>query len=90
MNIIVIHGVGVDIYKSWTKVKLDTSYTKEDFEKIGSDYVLNTSKESYEIAKDIKLLEHVAAKKMFTKNKMDFMDFISLITLFMVLILMVK
>lgn len=90
MNIIVIHGVGVDIYKSWTKLKLETSYVKEDFEKIGSDYVLNTSKESYEIAKDIKLLEHVAAKKMFTKNKMDFSDIITMLTFFLVIISLAK
>lgn len=86
----VVHETGIDTYNSFYKVKQDTSYEKTDFTKYGSDYILNATDSSHEIMKDIKLLEHVAAKKMFTKNKMDMSDLIGIVTLLMVFIQFVK
>lgn len=87
MNIVLVTDeVGIEVFKSWNQVRKYTSFKKEDFTPMGKDFILNTTNDSFEIAKDIKLLEHVAAKKMFTKNKMDFSDLVGLVTLFMVFV----
>lgn len=88
MNIVLVTDeIGIEVFKSWNQVRKYTSFKKEDFTPMGKDFILNTTNDSFEIAKDIKLLEHVAAKKMFTKNKMDFSDLIGIVTLFMVFVL---
>lgn len=74
MNIVVIHDLGVDVYKSWRDVQKNTSFKKEDFTKVGTDYVLKVDNESYEIAKDIKLLERVASERVFAKQSLSFTD----------------
>lgn len=89
-NIVLINDEGVEVFNSWAQVKKRTSFKKEDFIKHGTDYVANVTEDSFEISKDIKLLEHVAAKKMFTKNKFEFSDLISIITLGLVFISLVN
>lgn len=75
MNIVLINDeVGVEVYKSWSEVKKYTSFKKEDFAKLGTDYVLNCNNETYEIAKDIKTLERVASERVFAKSKMTGAD----------------
>ena len=84
--IIVTDEIGIEVYKTWREVKKYTSWQKQDFTKYGTDYILNTTQDSFNVSKDIKLLENVAAQKMFTKNKMDFNDLLTLITLMAVVI----
>jgi hypothetical protein len=91
LNIVLIDDdLGIEVFKTWAEVKKHTSFEKKDFTQLGTDYILNATNDTFEIAKDIKLLEHVAAKKMFTKNKMDFGDLISIITMLLVFIMLVK
>lgn len=91
MNIVLINDeVGIEVYKTWSQVHKETSFTKADFTKYGSDFILNATNDTFDIAKDIKLLEHVAAKKMFTKNKMDIWDMISLLTFLLVVISLMR
>lgn len=91
MNIVLINDeVGIEVYKTWSEVKKQTSFTKADFTQLGTDYILNATNDTFEIAKDIKLLEHVAAKKMFTKNKLDLGDLLSIITVLFVFIMLVR
>lgn len=91
MNIVLINDeVGIEVYKTWSEVKKHTSFTKADFTQLGTDYILNATNDSFEIAKDIKLLEHVAAKKMFTKNKMDLADLVGIINLLLIFMILVK
>lgn len=71
MNIVLINDTGVETFKSWREVGKYTSFKKEEFTQIGKDYVLNCNNESYEISKDIKLLERVASERVFTKSGMD-------------------
>lgn len=91
MNIVVVtEETGIEVFKSWAEMKKYTSFEKNDFTKLGADFILNTTQDSFEISKDIKLLEHVAAKKMFTKNKFDFSDLISVVTLLLVFVVLVR
>ncbi|MBY6272394.1 MAG: hypothetical protein CW346_09315 [Bacillaceae bacterium] len=79
MNIVVIHDVGVDVYRTWREVeKNHGSLKKEDFTKVGTDYVCNLTGESYEITKDVKLLERVASERVFAKQSMGFTDWCSI------------
>lgn len=87
MNIVVIHEGGVENYKSWTQVKKATSYEKDEFTQLGVDYLLNTTGDTYEIAKDIKQLERVASSKVFTKDKFDTTNWLQAFTLIIVLIM---
>lgn len=90
MYVTITEEDGIEVYKTWTEVKKHTSFKKEDFTPVGKDFVLNTTQDTYEIVKDIKLLENVAAQKMFTKNKMDFIDLITIINTLLVFMILVK
>jgi hypothetical protein len=85
MNIVVIHDTGVDVYKSWREVEKWHSFKKEDFTKVGTDYVLNVNGESYEISKDIKLLERVASERVFAKQSMSLTDWAAIGSFFLIL-----
>lgn len=75
MNIVVITDeTGIEVYKSWTQLKKETSFKKEDFAQIGTDYILNCTLDTFEIVKDIKTLERVASERVFAKNKMTGID----------------
>jgi hypothetical protein len=75
MNIVLINDeIGVEVFKSWSEMKKYTSFDKADFTKLGVDYILNCNNETYEISKDIKVLERVASERVFTKNKMSGSD----------------
>ena len=90
MKICVITDAGIDVYKSWSAVKAATGLEKNDFTNIGGDFVIQMNDETFNIVKDIKLLENVAAQKMFTKNKLTLPDIASLITLGLVFIMVVS
>ena len=90
MNIVVIDDSGVSTFKTWHKAVSATGLKKEEFTQVGQDYVATLTGDSYEIQKDIRLLENVAAQKMFTKNKLELPDIAGLVTLFMVFLLFVK
>jgi hypothetical protein len=75
MNIVLINDeIGVEVYKNWAEVKKYSSFKKEDFTQLGADYVLNCNQETYEISKDIKMIERVASERVFAKNKMSGID----------------
>jgi hypothetical protein len=86
MNIVVRHEKGIDVYKSWNEIKKKTSYKKEEFAQLGTDFVLDTDNESYEIAKDIKMLERVASERVFAKSQMSNIDWAILLILVLQLI----
>lgn len=90
MNIVVITDIGVDVYKKWKDVQTYTGFKKEEFTPIGKDYFLNIDSESYEIQKDIKLLERVASEKVFSKNKLELTDWTSIFTLILALLIYIK
>lgn len=90
MNIIVVTPSHIEVYKSWSQMKKNTTFDKNDFTEHGGDYILNATEDTFTISKDIKLLENVAAAKMFTKNRMEFSDLIQIATLILVFVLMVK
>lgn len=71
MTIVLINDMGVEVYKNWRQVAKETSFKKEDFTKIGNDYVLECDGETFEVSKDIKLLERVASERVFSKTGMD-------------------
>lgn len=79
MNIVVIHDIGVDVYKTWREMqKSHGSLKKEDFTKVGADYVCNLTGESYEVTKDVKLLERVAAESVFSRQSFSLSDWCSI------------
>lgn len=90
MNIIVINDQGVDVFKRWSEVKKDLNMTKEDFTEVGIDYVCNLTGDSYEVAKDIKLLERVASERVFAKSKMETTDWMVLGTFILLIISLVN
>lgn len=90
MNIVVINDEGVEVFKTFREVQKYTSFEKSEFAKIGNDYVLNVTGESYEISKDIKLLERVAAQKVFGKKPLDTTALFSLITMILALLVYMK
>lgn len=86
MKIIIIDDViGASIYKNWKSMKKVHSFEKEDFTEVSGDYILNTTGDSFEISKDIKLLERVASDKVFAKQKMSGVDMMTLGTFLLVL-----
>jgi len=90
MAMILINPEDVYVFRTWTEVKKNTSFTKSDFVKHGSHYVCNVTEDTFEISKDIKLLEHVAARKLFTKNKFEFTDLLQIVTLLLVFMVLVS
>jgi hypothetical protein len=78
VNIVVVHDVGVDVYKSWGEMKKNHSLKKEDFTKVGSDYIVYLTNESYEVSKDVKLLERVAAESVFSRQSLSLSDWCSI------------
>ncbi|ODA15324.1 hypothetical protein A5N86_16645 [Geobacillus thermoleovorans] len=74
MNIVVVHDVGVDVYRTWRDVEKNHSLKKDDFTKVGSDYICTLTGESYEVSKDVKLLERVASERVFAKQNIGFTD----------------
>jgi hypothetical protein len=71
LNIVIIADHGVEVFKTWREVKQYTTFKKEDFAQIGPDYVLNCTGETWEVVQDVKMLERVAAQKVFSKDKFD-------------------
>jgi hypothetical protein len=67
----VITESGVEIYNSMSALKKDAKIESHEMTKVGADLVVNMTDQSFEIAKDIKLLEAVASKKVFSKDKFD-------------------
>jgi hypothetical protein len=65
-------------------MKREISAEKEDFTKVGSDYVLNMTDESFEIAKDIRLLEIVASKNVFKKDSLDVTNMLQIFTMVLI------
>ena len=80
MNIVIVNDTGVDVFKKWSDVKKYTSFTKEDFTPVGADFFLTIDNESYEISKDIKLLERVASERVFAKQKMSGVDYFAVLS----------
>jgi hypothetical protein len=74
MNIVVVHDQGVDVYRTWREVEKYHALRKDDFTKVGTDYICSLTGESYEISKDVKLLERVASERVFAKQGMSFND----------------
>lgn len=87
MNIVVIHDAGVEHFKTWAQVKKATSHDKSEFTRIGVDYVLNMTGDTYEISKDIKMIERVASQKVFAKDKFDTANWFQLITLVLAILI---
>lgn len=71
MKCYVITETGVHVYSSVAKMKQEVNIEKDEMQKIGGDLVCNMTDHSFEITKDIKLLESVASKKVFSKDKFD-------------------
>ena len=79
MNIVLVtEEAGIEVYKSWAQLKKESSFKKEDFAQIGTDYILNCTQDTFEIAKDIKVLERVASERVFAKSKMSGSDMASI------------
>jgi hypothetical protein len=74
LNIVVVHDVGVDVYRTWREVEKNHALKKDDFTKVGTDYIVYLTNESYEVSKDVKLLERVASERVFAKQSMSFTD----------------
>lgn len=82
--IYVITDTTVKTYKSMKRLTDEVSLEKHELTPIGKDYVVNMTDSSFEVAKDIKLLETVASKKVFSKEKMDFTNWLQIITILVV------
>lgn len=82
--IYVITDTEVKKYTSFGKLRSDLSLEKSDFTPVGKDFVVYMTDNSFEIAKDIKLLETVASKKVFSKDKLDITNWLQLITILLV------
>lgn len=75
MNIVIVtEDLGIEVYKTWKDVNKYTSFDKGEFTKLGVDYILNCSKETFEIQKDIKTLERVASERVFAKKSFTGLD----------------
>lgn len=90
MNIVLINDIGVEVFKNFREVEKNTSFKKEDFTKIGDDYVLECNGDSYEVSKDIKLLERVASERVFTKTGMDMTSLAIWLTVLLSLMIFMK
>lgn len=80
MKIVVVkEGYGVDVYNKWSQVKNDypTLIPSSDFVKEGDDHICIVDKETYQVTKDIKLLESIATEKVFGKKEIDWMTVIA-------------
>lgn len=73
MNIVVIvDDMLIETYKKWSDVtRMHPTLKKEDFVKHGNDFITLFDKESYQISRDIKLLETVATERVFGKKTID-------------------
>ena len=91
MNIVVVKdGYGVDLFKKWSEVEKNypTLNKESDFVKEGEDYICIVDKETYQVIKDIKLLESVATEKVFGKKEIDWLTVFANATVVFVLMLM--
>lgn len=90
MKYYVITESGVHTYNSMLAVKKEVSLEGKDFVELGNDRVLYMTDHSFEVVKDIRLLETVASKKVFSKDALDTQGWISIITLVFMLLLYTK
>jgi hypothetical protein len=79
MNIVVVTDTGVDVHKKWSDVKNNHALKKDDFTVLGTDYICYLDEQSYEISKDVKLIERVASEKVFAKSKMSAPDIFAIL-----------
>lgn len=86
MYIIIDEMTGVHVYDNWLKLKKEHSFKKEEFTQFGKDYVLNTTGESFEVSRDIKVLERAAIDKAFGKRGLNGMDIITIISFILILL----
>lgn len=84
MTYYVITDLGVQSYRSLNQLKKEISIDKEEFVQLGTDYVMYMTDHSFEVTKDVRLLERVASKKVFTKDKMDLTNMLQILTLIVV------
>lgn len=84
MRVYVITETAVKTYNSWNKLQKELSIEKTEATPIGKDFVINMTDQSFDIAKDIKLLETVASKKVFSKDKFDITNWLQVITIIVV------
>lgn len=82
--IYVITESGVYTYKSKIQMTKDVAIETKELTPVGKDYVVNMTDQSFEIAKDIRLLESVASKKVFSKDKFDLTNWLQLITILVI------
>lgn len=90
MNIVIIQDDKVDVFKKWSEVSKYTSFKKEDFAQMGTDYTMNCTGDTFEVSKDIRLLEQVASNKVFTKDRMDTAGWMALGSLVLLLFVLMK
>lgn len=88
--IFVITESSVKQYKSMKRLQAELSLEQHELTQIGKDYVVNMTDDSFEVAKDIKLLEAVASKKVFTKESMDLTNWLQVITMITVFFMLTK
>lgn len=89
-NIVVISDTGVEVYKKFSDVKKDLHMEKEEFAEVGIDYVANLTGDSYEVAKDVSLLERVASERVFAKSKMNNTDYMIAGILILVIVMLMR
>jgi hypothetical protein len=70
-KVYVITDSTVRVYNSMNKLKDELKIETSELTKVGKDYVCSMTDQSFEISKDIKLLETVGSRKVFSKEKMD-------------------
>jgi Ni,Fe-hydrogenase III large subunit len=80
VNIIVVTDSGIDTYKKWADMKKHHTLEKTEFVQYGADFIAQMDNESYEVSKDIKLLERVASEKVFQKTKMSGTDMFAVLS----------
>jgi hypothetical protein len=82
--IYVITETAVKKYTSIRKLKNDLSIQEHELTQVGKDHVINLTDEGFEVAKDVKLLEAVASKRVFTKESMDLTNWLQILTIIVI------
>lgn len=87
-RVYIITESGVNVYNSLTKMNREISLDKHELTEVGSDLVCNMTDMSYQISKDIRLLETVATRKIFSKDKFDTSNWLQAFSIVLLIILL--
>lgn len=87
MKYFIITDTGVRVFNSYNRLTNEIDVSKAELTQVGTDYVGNMTDQSFDISRDIKMLENVASRNVF---KTESVNWNIVLTVVVIIILLIK